>query len=150
MKTLRIVALATVGLFFAAQAAADLEVYKDYDLGTEIISMTTIKVDANMGDLYLEGLKETWVASNEVAKSLGHIENYRIFGSELPESGDFNLVLLVYFKNAADLEPSKRRYNAFMKKWGEKAQESAREISSEYPKVRTITGEYRLREIMLK
>lgn len=142
-----VVVIATV---CAANVRAELEIFKDYDVGESISSMTTIKVDANMGDVYLEGLRETWVASNEVAKDLGHIEDYHIYLSQLPESGDFNLVLIVEYKSLKDLEPSKARYKAFMKKWGEEAEERNRKISKTYPNVRTITGEYLLRSLKFK
>ncbi|MFT7506721.1 MAG: hypothetical protein ACI8ZZ_002555, partial [Gammaproteobacteria bacterium] len=39
---------------------------------------------------------------------------------------------------------------AFMKKWSESDEKMSNEISAKYPEVRTLTGEYRMREIMLK
>ncbi|MGI9325053.1 MAG: hypothetical protein ACR2PZ_07530 [Pseudomonadales bacterium] len=142
--------IAMVAVLFAANATAELEVYKDYDLGESVFSMTTVKVDANMADVYLAGLKQTWVESNNIAKDLGHIEDFHIYASDLPQSGEFNLVLTIEYKSGADLEPSKKRYQAFMKKWGEKRQEESSEISKSYPNVRTITGQYRMREIIMK
>ncbi len=140
----------SLGLVLAANASAELEVYKDYELSENVATMTTIKVDANMGDVYLEGLQQTWVESNKIAKELGHIEDFHIYSSDLPQSGEFNLVLVIEYKSGADLEPSKKRYQAFMKKWGEKRQAENRTISKTYPEVRTITGQYRLREILFK
>ena len=131
-------------------ALAELRIFEDYDIGEEVFSMSTIKVDANMGDVYLAGLKETWVKSNDIAKELGHIKDYAIYTSELPASGEFNLVLLVSYENSAALEPNKKRYDAFMKRWGEKREKEAKAISAEYPEVREIVGEYRLREIKMK
>lgn len=37
-----------------------------------------------------------------------------------------------------------------MQKWSEKDQEKSNEISAKYPEVRTLTGEYRFREIIMK
>jgi hypothetical protein len=37
-----------------------------------------------------------------------------------------------------------------MKSWGKANQDNSREITKTYPNVRTLTGEYRLREIMFK
>lgn len=131
-------------------AMAELQPWRDYDIGEGVISMTTIKVDANMTGEYLAGLKQTWVAANNVAKELGHIADYHIYTSDLPASGEFNMVLLVVYDALADLAPSKARYDAFMEKWGEAHDERNREISQTYPDVREITGEYLLREITLK
>ena len=69
---------------FATPALAQLNVYEDYTVSDSVWSITTIKVDSNMGDYYLEGIKSTWVESNDVAKSLGHIEDYSIMVSAMP------------------------------------------------------------------
>lgn len=134
----------------ASSASAQLDPWKDYDISDAVWSVTTVKVDANMGDDYLEGLKATWVASNEVAKELGQIESYCIFRSDLPQSGHFNLLLIVKFKNTADLAPNKADYEAFMEKWGEEREKQTREIVKDYPSMRDITGEYLMREITIK
>jgi hypothetical protein len=104
-----------------------------------------------MGDAYLEGIKNTWAAGNEIALKLGQIESYSIFRSDLPESGDFNLLLIVKFANVSDMAPNKARYEAFMAEWGkEKADASTEYAQKNYPAMRSITGEYVMREITLK
>lgn len=135
---------------FAQPAFAQLEAYSDYDISDAVTRVVTVKVDSNMGDYYLEGLKGTWAASNEVAKELGHIEDYAIYSSVLPDSGDFNMILVVTFKSTADTAPSKAKYDAFMEEWGSKRQEESREVSKTYPDIRTITGEYMMHKITLK
>ncbi len=77
-------------------------------------------------------------------------KDWKIYGSELPQSGQFNMVLMVVFESSADLEPNQEKYNAFMKSWGKANQDNSRELTKSYPNVRTLTGEYRLREIVLK
>lgn len=132
-------------------AYADLVPYKDYDTSDAVWSITTVRVHANMGDAYLEGLKETWVASNAVAKQLGQLEDYWIYRSDLPQSGDFNLLLVVKFANTSDLAPSKKRYDDFMKKWGEERNKTTTEFAQKnYPGMRDITGQYYFREITVK
>jgi hypothetical protein len=137
-------------MLFAVSSQAELEIYKDYDIGNEIISMTTVKIDPNMGDVYLAGIRESWVKAVRLQKKLGFIKDWKIYSSELPQSGDFNMILMVIFSSSSDLEPNQKKYNTFMKSWGEANQENSRKISKTYPEVRTLTGEYRLREIMLK
>ena len=66
----KIIPAATL-LLFGATANADLEPFTDYEESEEVHLVTTIKVDANREDTYLEGLRETWVPGNEVAKELG-------------------------------------------------------------------------------
>jgi len=135
----------------ATPAQAQLEPYADYELSDAVWSISTVKVDANMGEYYLEGLRSTWIASNEVAKELGHIEDYSIYGSDFPQSGDFNMLLIVKFANTADLAPNKAKYDAFMQKWGETKVKESRQISKDlYPTIRTITGDYLMRKIDVK
>lgn len=131
-------------------AFAQLEPFKDYSVEEAVWSITTIKVDANMSDYYLEGLRDSWVSSNEVGKELGQIEDYFIMVSDLPESGEFNMVLGVKYKNNAAMEPSEKEYDRFMKAWGKANEGKSRELVKTYPDLRTITGEYRLRNIKMK
>ncbi len=137
-------------LCFSQSAFAQLKPFTDYDTSATISSVTTVKVDANMIDYYLEGIRGTWVASNEAALKLGQIASYSVYVSELPQSGEFNVVLVTRVKNASDLEPNKARYDAFMKAWGEANQKKTQETVKTYPGMRKITGEYRLREITFK
>jgi hypothetical protein len=104
-----------------------------------------------MGDAYLEGIKQTWAASNEVAKELGQIEEYSIFRSDLENSGSFNLLLVIKFANTADLAPNKERYEAFIEAWGKANADASTDYAQKnYPGMRELTGEYMMREITLK
>ena len=134
----------------AGAALADLEPWADYDISEGVTNVTTVKVDANMIDKYLEGLSKTWAPANEVAKELGHIEGYWIHVSQLPNSGDFNVVLGIDYKDSAALQPDKARYDAFMKKWGEENQAISDEIVQTYPEIREIVGEYNMRFVTFK
>lgn len=149
MKTIcKLLALSL--LLSAASAWAQLKPYTDYEPSQEVSHITTIKVHANMIDEYLEGIRETWVASNKVAKELGHIKDYAVYVSELPNSGDFNIVLVQIFAKGEDMQPSKERYDAFMKAWGAANEDKTREISKNYPAMRDISGEYQMRRITFK
>ncbi len=132
-------------------AFADLEPWTDYDISDAVWSVTTVKVDSNMGDAYLEGLRETWIPGNKIAQELGQIESWSIHRSDLPESGDFNLLLIVKFAKTEDLAPNKETYEAFMKKFGEKRnQETTEYAQKNYPAMRELTGQYQMREITVK
>lgn len=138
-------------VFLASAAFADLEPWKDYEVSDSVFLVTAVRVDANMDDAYLEGIKQTWAASNDVAKELGQIVNYRIFRSDLPQSGDFNLLLVIEFANTADLAPNKERYDAFIEAWGQANADASTDYAQKnYPGMREITGDYMMREITLK
>lgn len=146
----RFAIVSILALFFSQAAHAQLEAFTDYDISSDLWSITLVKVHPNMGDDYLEGIAKTWVASNEVAKELGQIEDYSIFQSELPESGDVNLFLVVHFADSSQLEPNKAEYDRFMEAWGADMEAQNREITKNYPAMREITGEYRVRKITMK
>ena len=138
-------------LLTPALAFADLDPWTDYDISDAVWSVTTVRVDPNMDDAYLEGLAKTWVSTNEVAKKLGQIEDYKIYRSDLPQSGDFNLLLVVKFAKTDDLAPNKARYDAFIKAYGKQQTDETNEYAQKnYPEMRDITGQYLLREITLK
>jgi hypothetical protein len=146
----KVILLTIAAAFGSTVVYADLEPYKDYSISDAVWSVTAIKVHSNMGDAYLEGLKKTWVESNELARKLGQIEEYHIYRSDLPDSGTFNLLLVVKFKNNEALAPNKARYEAFMKEWGaERNKKTTETAQKDYPGMRDITGEYNMREITL-
>jgi hypothetical protein len=135
---------------FASTASADLDPWTDYDISSSVSNVTTVKVDSNMIGKYLEGLKTTWAPSNDVAVELGQIEGYNIYVSQLANSGDFNVILVVRMKDAADMQPNQADYEAFMKNWSEENQKLSDKIVVTYPDIREITGEYLVREITFK
>ena len=59
-------------------------------------------------------------------------------------------MLITRFKDASALQPLKADYDAFMAKWADDHQAITDEIVPTYPDIRTITGEYLMREITLK
>lgn len=150
MRTRLILGAFILSLLAAPAAFAQLDPWTDYDISKELWNITFIDVDPNMGDDYLEGLRETWVASNRVAKELGQIEDFSIYQSVVPESGHVNLFLVVKYKDSSQIEPNKAEYDRFMKAWGEANQDKTREISKNYPSMRQITGEYLVRKIDIK
>ena len=132
-------------------AYADLTPWEDYEASEAVWVLTTVKVHSNMGDAYLEGLRETWIPGNKIAKELGQIESWSIYRSDFPNSGDFNLLLVVKMAKTEDLAPNKARYDAFMAKFTKKmADETTEYAQKNYPAMREITGDYLLREITIK
>lgn len=140
-----------VFLFVSSISMADLTPWEDFEVSDAVYSVTTIKVDSNMGNAYLEGLRETWIPGNKISKELGQIEDWWIYRSDLPESGDFNLLLVVKFANTEDLAPNKAEYDRFMEAFTQEQSDRTTEYAQKnYPGMREITGQYLLREITVK
>jgi hypothetical protein len=153
MKAKLLVAcLAVVGILgLSADASAQLKYGTDYTTTDSISSVTLVKVDPNMIEYYLEGLKQTWVTANEVAKELGIIDSWDIWVSELPQGGDFNVSLVIRFKDMTQYEKGRKEYAAFEEAWLKKISEEKREeVIKGYPKIRKIVGEHLMRRVELK
>ena len=148
--TLKSLFCAAILALISNNAFAQLDPFTDYDISKELYNVTLVKVEPNMGDDYLEGIRDTWVAANKVAKELGQIEDYAIYRSEISESGDANLFLVVKYADSSQLEPNKEEYEKFMKAWGEANEDKTREITKNYPAMREITGEFLMRKIDIK
>jgi hypothetical protein len=96
-------------------------------------------------------VRETWVSGNKVSKDLGQIEDWWIYRSDLEESGDFNLLLVVKFANTAALAPNKANYDKFMAKFTKaQSDKTSAYAQKNYPGMRDLTGEYQMRLITIK
>ncbi len=139
-------AMATV----SAPAAAQLNEFEDYEYSDTVLELTTVRVEPGQMDTYLEGLRQTWVASNEVAKGLGHITDYAIYANMAPGGDAFHLLLMIEFPGE-NMQPSRERYDAFIEAWGEANMDRSNEtVVNVYNEIREITGTYLTREIEMK
>lgn len=140
-----------LSLLVTAPASAQLEAWKDYEASSSVWHLTTVNLEPGTMGIYLEGLKQTWVAANEVSKELGHIEEYAIYANQAPAGEDFDLLLVIKMAKTADMEQTRVRYNEFMAAWGEKNQANSNKMVLElYNEIREITGEAYVREITIK
>ena len=144
-----ILAVALVSL--SGLAYAQLRFGTDYTTSDTVYVVVNVKVDSNMIDFYLEGIKQTWVTGNEVAKELGQVEDYAIYISEFQDSGNFNLTLVTQFADLAQYDKGRKEFAQFEERWLERLpEEQRREVVANYPSMRTIVGEYLMREVTLQ
>ena len=143
--------LMILGFSVATSAAAQLKAWEDYEVSDAVFSLTMVKLDPGTQGIYLEGLKSTWVAANEVAQSLGHIEYYAIHANQAAAPGAFDLLLVIKFPSTEMMGPSRERYNAFMEAWGSENQAASNEKVLElYNNIREIQGQFMTRTITIK
>jgi hypothetical protein len=140
---------AAASLALASPAAAQMEIYENYEPSDAVFELTFVKVDEGQFETYLEGLKSTWVAANEIQKELGYISSYGIYGVPYGEN-DFNMVLRVSFPSTEMIGPSKERYMAFLEAYGQANIDQGNQTVLElYNKIRKIQATYMLRPIDL-
>lgn len=129
--------------FSAFQGYSQDKVYKD---GT-VWEVTFIKTNYGMGDSYLTDLKSSWRELNEEAKKQGLIVSYKILSGVAANPEDWDMMLLVEYKNLAAMEGSEDKWNAIYKaKIGDAdAEKKMRESRSTQ---RTIFGSKLMREVL--
>ena len=141
--------LAAATLALAVPAAAQMELYEDYMPADEVVELTFVKVDEGQLETYLEGLKSTWVAANELQKKLGYVSSYAIYAVPYGDN-EVNMVLRVSFPNTEMLGPNKARYMKFLDEYGKtKIDQSNKTVLELYNRIRKIQGTYILREMKL-
>ena len=152
MKRMMVCLTFTLTCFLVtAPAYGQLDFGEDYTTSDEVFQVVHVKVDSNMVDYYLEGIKQTWAAANDLAVELGQMDSYRIYVSILQDSGDYNLTLVSEFKDLAQFDKGRTNFKAFEEAWLKRlSEEKQREIVKTYPGMRKIVGEYLVRRIDLK
>ena len=136
---------------FASPAAAQLQPWEDYEASDSVWIVTHVDLDPGTMGIYLEGLKSTWIAANEVAKELGQIEDYAIYSNQYGSADDFDLALVVQMACTDDIAPNRERYNQFLAAWGQANIDQSNETVLElYNNIRRIQGNYLLRKITVK
>ncbi len=140
-------------LFVISLAYAQLEPYKDFTTSDEVTYVSTIKVNSNKMTRYLEGLSKTWVEAVKFQKEKGYITNWGLYISDLPNSGEFNLITTVTFANDAATRGSEEIFKAvqdYMAKNAASEEERNKIVQQDYPSMRTIVGGYRFRQVTFK
>ncbi len=146
-----LLALSTGFAIFASPASAQLQPWEDYEASDSVWIVTHIDLDPGTLGIYLEGLKSTWIAANEVAKELGQIKDYAIYSNQFGAADEFDLVLVVELDGTEDLAPNRERYEKFLEAYGQANIDQANETVLElYNKIRKIKGNYLLRKITVK
>jgi hypothetical protein len=142
----------TLGLaMFATPASAQLQPWEDYEASESVWIVTHVDLDPGTFGIYLEGLKSTWLAANEVAKELGQIKDYGIYANQYGGADDFDLMLVIEMESTDDIAPNRERYEAFLEAWGQaNIDESNETVLELYNKIRRIQGNYLLRKIEVK
>lgn len=144
-------AVAMAFAMFASSASAQLQPWKDYEASDSVWIVTHVDLDPGTMGIYLEGLKSTWIAANEVAKELGQIVDYGIYSNQYGSDDDYDLLLVVELAGTDDIAPNRERYEKFLEAYGQANIDQANETVLElYNKIRRIQGNYLLRKITVK
>jgi hypothetical protein len=126
-------------------ASASLAPYTE---GT-VWEITMVKTKPGMSDDYLKNIAQTYKATNEEAKKQGIVMDYKIFIGDAANRDDFNILLMVQYKNMAALDGLREKTDPIGTKLigGEN---KIREGALKRMELREILGAKTMREITLK
>ena len=75
-------------------------------------SISLIRVKPGMLDDYLKNLIDLWKKGNEQAKKEGLVLSYKVISAPAANRDDWNLMLMVEFKNMAALDETDAKFRA--------------------------------------
>ena len=144
MKRLLIISLVAITAMFA-------QARETWNVGESVYVVSTIDLEPNVDAQYLNQMKRTWGNNMDVFVAEGLVEEYHIFQSVNQYDGDFDLLLMIKYKNLAMFDSNKKnnkRWDAAQAKARKKlSQQQSNEITATFPKMRTILDSKMMREI---
>jgi len=141
-RFLALVVILTIA--FGVKSFAQERSYKDGNVWT----MSFIKVNPGQDETYLYSLKTSWKAVHDEAIKQGLILSYKILAGNASSPDDWNLVLMVEYKNLASMEGNDEKWDAIQSKILPPA--DMKKLMESRVAVRTIYGDKLLREVVYK
>jgi hypothetical protein len=161
MKTITIITVAAISLGFAAlcsaQTSSPAATAKEtattgstapYTEGA-VWEITMVRTKAGMDDDYIKNIANAWKATNEEAKKQGIIVDYKVLMGDAANKDDFNVLLMVQFKNMAAFDGLREKTDPIARKLIG-SDDTMRQASMKRMEIRDILGNKTMREITLK
>jgi hypothetical protein len=114
-----------------------------------IWSITMIRTTAGFGDDYLRSLATTWKRVTDDAKKQGLVLSYKILSANPAGPDDWDLLLMVEFKNWAALDGIDEKFEVIQQK-ALGGQDAQRQLATKRLEVRRILGSKNAQELFLK
>jgi len=110
-------------------------------------TVSFVQIKNGMSRDYLNSLKTTWKAVQDEAIKQGLILSYKVFDGNASNPDDWQIMLMVEFKNLASMEGNEEKWDAIQKKvvGSEEDQKKLREMRQN---MRTMYGAKTMREIV--
>jgi hypothetical protein len=111
--------------------------------------ITFVRTKAGMGDDYMKNLAGAYKSTSEEAKKQGIIVDYKILIGDPANRDDFDIMLMVEYKNMAALDGLREKTDPIARKLIG-TEEVMKQASTKRMEVRDILGNKTMREITLK
>jgi len=145
MKTRNLFLIVLFVIMLGANSYAQERTYKAGSAWT----VSFVQVKNGMGLDYLNSLKTTWKAVQDEGIKQGIILSYKIFEGNAANPDDWQIMLMVEYKNLASMDGNEDKWDAISKKvvGSEEDQKKLREIRMN---MRTMYGTKLMREVVYK
>ncbi len=145
MKTRIILLVVVLAIALSTNGFAQERTYKD---GSAWM-VSFVQVKNGMGMDYINSLKTTWKAVQDEGIKQGLILSYKIFEGNASNPDDWQIMLMIEYKNMAAMEGNEDKWDAISKKvvGSEEAQKKLREMRVN---MRTMYGTKLMREVVYK
>jgi hypothetical protein len=148
MKFRRLLIGSLVLLVLIVGISAFAQVNRPYHNGS-VWTISFIRMKPGMETAYLNYLAGQWKANQEAAKKEGLILSYKVIGAEGHSPADWNLMLLIEYKDLATMEANEDKGDALVQKMvgnDEKQMQGYKDRSE----IREMMGNRLAREIVLE
>jgi hypothetical protein len=145
MKAKILLVTILLAVVFSTGSIAQERTYKDGSAWT----VSFVQVKNGMGRDYLNSLKTTWKVVQDEAIKQGLIVSYKILEGTASNPDDWQIMLMVEYKNLASMEGNEDKWDALQAKvvGSEEDQKKLREIRVN---MRTMYGTKLMREVVYK
>jgi hypothetical protein len=145
MKTISRIALLLVMFISTISSFAQDKVYTE----GSVWSVSFIKTNTGMEDQYIKDLKSSWRVVHDEALRQGLILSYKILAGSAAYPQDYDMMLLVEYKNLAGMEGNQDKWDAIFKKVIGN-DDAMSKLMATRVNTRTIFGEKLFREVVYK
>ena len=145
MKTRILLLIVLLVIASSASSFAQERTYKDGSAWT----VSFVQVKNGMGTDYLNSLKTTWKVVQDEGIKQGLIVSYKIFEGTAANPDDWQIMLMVEYKNLASMDGNDDKWDAIQKKvvGSEEDQKKLRDMRVN---MRTMYGTKLMREVVYK
>lgn len=143
---------ATAALVAISTSAVTAQEGETFNTLEPVYNVVSVHIHPNMGELYLNNLRRTWMIGTQEAMEEGVVEDYWIFASVTPNDEGMNLLIVTQHPNLASFDATDE-WRVRIARIDERVRqrisdEETDEITSTvYPEIRTILGEKLMREV---
>jgi len=145
MKTKILLLIVVLAFAFGASSFAQERNYKDGSVWT----LSFIRVNYGQGIDYINSLKTTWKAVQDEAIKEGLELSYKILDGESATPEDYNMILMVEYKNLAAMEGNDAKWDAIQAKVVGN-EENQKKLMGSRVNMRSMYGQKVMREVVYK